>query len=118
LILPLILCERCVRRTFAISVFLEKKERRRQFMGYKFLRQHPVFYEYYGKRKFFIADFYCHELKLVVEIDGGIHEKQKDYDRLRSEILESQKGLRVIRFNNEEVLKEINKDTFLQYQTS
>ena len=81
--------------------------RNHRLNGYKFYRQYPLFYEYYEKTKYFIADFYCHELKLVVEIDGGIHEQQKDYDQIRSEILETQKDLRVIRFMNREVFEDI-----------
>ena len=42
-------------------------------------------------------------INLVVEIDGGIHEQQKDYDKLRTEII-SLYGIRVIRFTNEEVI--------------
>ncbi len=82
--------------------------RNKKFFGLRFLRQHPIFYEYWGKKKFFVADFYCRELKLIVEIDGGIHETQKDYDRIRTEILETQKDLKVLRFKNEEVLSNIN----------
>jgi len=48
-------------------------------------------------------------LRLVVEIDGGIHLKQTAYDKNRSEILKVQKGLKVIRFRNEEVTDNINK---------
>jgi len=48
-------------------------------------------------------------LKLVVEIDGGIHEEQKDYDNIRTEILETQHEYKVIRYSNEDVLKDINK---------
>ena len=81
--------------------------RNKQFRGYKFLRQHPVFYEWYRKEKFFIADFYCRELKLIVEIDGGIHEQQKDYDEIRSELLETQRDLKVIRFSNEQVMTDV-----------
>ncbi|HHJ52921.1 MAG TPA: DUF559 domain-containing protein, partial [Caldithrix abyssi] len=66
-------------------------------------------YKYYGKQHFFIADFYCRALSLVVEIDGGIHEKQKEYDRVRSEILKVRHNLRVIRFSNDEVLDNMNK---------
>jgi len=81
--------------------------RDRHCRGYKFLRQHPIFYEYYGIERFFIADFYCCELKLVIEIDGGIHEKQEDYDAIRSEIMKIQKDIRVIRFKNKEVLNDM-----------
>ena len=85
------------------------KVRNKQFHGYKFHRQYPVFYKYYDKEKFFIADFYCHVLKLVVEIDGGIHLQQKEYDKKRSEILQIQKALKVIRFSNEEVIENMNR---------
>ncbi len=81
--------------------------RKKKLNGYKFLRQHPLFYKFWEKKKFFIADFYCRPLKLVVEIDGGIHERQKDYDKRRSEILEWDKDLRIIRFKNEEVIKDL-----------
>ena len=55
----------------------------------------------------FIADFYCAKLRIVVEIDGGVHEQQKDYDRLRDEILQ-RRQLRVLRFSNEEVISDIH----------
>jgi very-short-patch-repair endonuclease len=51
---------------------------------------------------FFIADFFCYEHRLVVEIDGGIHEKQKDYDELRTHIIKDL-GYQVIRFTNYDV---------------
>ncbi len=53
----------------------------------------------------FIVDFYCPKLKLVIEIDGAIHdqEEQKLHDEQRTQFLEYY-GLRVIRFKNEEVL--------------
>lgn len=82
--------------------------RNRKLNGKKFLRQHPIFYEINGKRKIFIADFYCSEKKLVIEIDGLIHLKQKDYDQIRTEIIET-KGLKVIRFKNEEIEKDLEK---------
>ena len=51
----------------------------------------------------FIADFYCNQINLVVEIDGGIHEQQKDYDKLRTEIINLY-GIKVIRFTNDEII--------------
>jgi very-short-patch-repair endonuclease len=87
---------------------LWKRLRKKQFHGYKFLRQHSIFYEHYCEKRFFIADFYCSELRLIVEVDGGIHEQQKDYDQIRTEILEMQKGLRIIRFENKKVIKDMN----------
>ncbi|WP_121355410.1 acetylglutamate kinase [Flavisolibacter nicotianae] len=64
----------------------------------KFRRQHPISH--------YVVDFYCHQLKLVVEIDGGIHEEEdvKRKDEEREKALRSL-GLRVIRFKNEEVYK-------------
>ncbi|MBU1356389.1 MAG: DUF559 domain-containing protein [Candidatus Edwardsbacteria bacterium] len=55
----------------------------------------------------FIADFYCNQLNLVVEIDGGIHEEQKDYDTLRDQII-NRHGIRVLRFSNEEVMNNMD----------
>ena len=79
-----------------------KLVRNRRLNGHKFLRQHPIEFSYHGKQRFFIADFYCAEKRLVIELDGGIHEQQKEYDTIRDEIL-SNLGLRVLRIKNEEV---------------
>lgn len=90
---------------------LWRELRNRQLLGVKFFRQHPVIYET-DRRKyhFFIADFYSAEKKLVVELDGPIHEKQKDYDLQRDLVLEKL-GLKVLRIQNEELrdLEEVKK---------
>ena len=70
---------------------------RNQKTGYKIRRQHII--------ECFITDFVCLKKKVVIEIDGGIHIKQKEYDKYRTEILTSS-GFEVIRFSNEEVLKD------------
>ena len=69
-------------------------------LGLRFKPQHPI--------DIFITDFYCHPLKLVIEIDGGIHKSvdQRDYDMVRETELEHW-GIKVIRFTNEEVEKNI-----------
>jgi very-short-patch-repair endonuclease len=54
----------------------------------------------------FIADFYCHAAGLVIELDGGIHQRQAGYDAERDKILTA-RGLRVMRFKNEEVLRDL-----------
>lgn len=54
----------------------------------------------------FIADFLCPEHRLIVEIDGGIHESQQEYDCLRTEVIAS-RGYRVIRFSNTDVLESL-----------
>ena len=76
-----------------------KKLRNRQFCNLKFRRQHPI--------ERFIADFYCHEKKLVIEIDDGKHSDpiQKEYDIGRSAEIEKY-DIRIIRFKNEEVLND------------
>ncbi len=68
-------------------------------MGLKFRRQYPIHFMHNNRRRFFIADFYCHELRLIVEIDGGIHKFQRNYDSLRTHILEELK-YSVVRFSN------------------
>ncbi len=85
---------------------LWEKLRDRRFNNLKFLRQHPIVFSYDGQDRFFVADFYCAERRLVIEIDGAIHEKQYEYDGLRSDILEKL-GYSVIRFTNDEVLGSI-----------
>jgi len=79
----------------------------RQLLNLKFHRQHPIFYNYNNRRNFFIADFYCHELKMVIELDGQIHIKRKDYDQIRTDILEF-KNVIVVRFNNEIILSDFD----------
>ncbi|MCX2838064.1 endonuclease domain-containing protein [Salinimicrobium sp. MT39] len=62
----------------------------------KFRRQHPI--------NQYIVDFYCHELKLVIEADGGIHDRkeQKEYDHMRNEHLQKF-GITLMRFRNSEI---------------
>jgi len=71
-------------------------------LGVRIRRQHPIWK--------FIADFYCHEVKLVIEIDGGIHltSKNKEYDISRNITL-NEFGVQIIRFTNDQVINEIDK---------
>ncbi len=69
--------------------------RLKQLDGLKFRRQVPV--------TGYIADFLCHELKLIVELDGGQHVEQSAYDKQRTLALEA-KGYRVLRYWNDDVL--------------
>jgi very-short-patch-repair endonuclease len=66
--------------------------------GIKFRRQHP-----YGN---YILDFVSLEIKLVIEIDGGQHGEQAEYDSTRTSELQAG-GFQVLRFWNNEVLQEI-----------
>ncbi|WP_299579141.1 DUF559 domain-containing protein [uncultured Sunxiuqinia sp.] len=81
--------------------------RARKFHGYKFLRQHPIIYQLDNNHpQFFIADFYCASQKLVIEVDGKIHDFQKEDDQHRDAILQGL-GMRVLRIKNEE-LKDVH----------
>ena len=73
----------------------------KRILGLRFRSQHPI--------DIFIADFYCHPVKLVVEVDGGIHKSsdQKEYDTGRTAEL-NDLGIVVVRFTNEEIEKDIN----------
>ncbi|GET34056.1 hypothetical protein PbJCM13498_29190 [Prolixibacter bellariivorans] len=77
--------------------------RNRKFHGLKFLRQHPIVYQIDDNKHplYFIADFYCAEKKLAIEVDGRIHDFQKGYDNNRDEVLRHN-GLHVLRLKNEE----------------
>jgi very-short-patch-repair endonuclease len=72
----------------------------RKMNGLKFRRQHPIHY--------YIADFYCHEKKLIIEVDGGIHKDAavEEHDENRTAELE-RLGIRVIRVTNEQVLNSL-----------
>ena len=72
--------------------------RNRQLNGWKFRVQHPV--------ESFIVDFYCPQHRLVIELDGAIHDQQAEYDAARTEKLHHL-GYRVIRFNNQDVMSDL-----------
>jgi very-short-patch-repair endonuclease len=86
---------------------LWKRLRNKKLSGYKFNRQFPIFYKWNNIERFFIADFYCHELSLIIEVDGGVHEQQKEYDKIRQHILELM-NCKIIRFTNKEITDEID----------
>src|ERR1700761_8724096 len=71
-------------------------------LGAKFRRQHPI-----GQ---YIADFYCHQHKLIIEIDGGIHQLPEiaDNDIERQLDLEAN-GIKIIRFTNEQIFSQLEK---------
>jgi len=55
----------------------------------------------------FIVDFYCHKAALVIEVDGDIHNLQREEDARRENVLREM-GLRIVRFRNEEVMKNLS----------
>jgi len=72
----------------------------KQICNVRFRRQHPL--------NVYIVDFYCHEAKLVVELDGKIHLNIKEYDKARTLIIK-EFNIGVIRFSNFELNTNINK---------
>jgi very-short-patch-repair endonuclease len=78
------------------EIILWSRIRSKQIDGYKFRRQYPVLN--------FIADFYCHELKLIIEVDGEIHflPEHLKSDKYRDNMLKNN-GYNVIHFKNDEI---------------
>ena len=79
---------------------LWEKLAKRQLGGFKFRRQHSI--------NHYIVDFYCPQLKLIIEVDGEIHDqpKNKEHDHLRDLEL-TELGFHVLRFRNQEVQSNI-----------
>ena len=71
----------------------------RKNIGYRFRRQHSI-----GN---FIADFFCAEKRLIIELDGRQHLDNKEYDKERTDYFESL-GIKVIRFWNNEIRDDLN----------
>ncbi|HSH19337.1 MAG TPA: endonuclease domain-containing protein [Draconibacterium sp.] len=84
------------------ELILWEKLKGKQILGLRFRAQHPI--------DIFIADFYCHPIKLVIEVDGGIHKTigQREYDIGRTAELNYWE-IEVIRFTNEEIKEDINQ---------
>ncbi|RZG68769.1 DUF559 domain-containing protein [Acinetobacter bouvetii] len=80
---------------------LWSKLRAKQILGLQFYRQKPILN--------FIVDFYCPAANLVIECDGGQHftDEGLEADRVRDEVL-AELGLIVLRFNNDQVMGEID----------
>ena len=75
------------------------QEVRAKKLGVRFRRQQII--------AGFIVDFYCHKAALVIEVDGDIHDLQKDEDTRREKALREM-GLRIVRFRNDEVVKNLS----------
>lgn len=76
--------------------------RNRRFEGYKIRRQHPIWK--------YVADFYCHQSRLVIESDGEVHDnaEQIEYDSERDEFMEGL-GLKILRIKNEDLFNDQEK---------
>jgi very-short-patch-repair endonuclease len=74
--------------------------------GKKFIMQFAIPFECDGLKRFFVADFYCSESQLMVELDGSVHDDREEYDELRTVVI-NQLRIRVIRFRNDEIEKDL-----------
>ncbi|NQU27444.1 MAG: endonuclease domain-containing protein [Candidatus Marinimicrobia bacterium] len=81
------------------EVLLWNQLKQRQVLGYQFMRQKPI--------ANFIVDFFCSNLKLVIEVDGESHYKRDHQDQQRQQYLESL-GLTVLRFDNDQIKQDLN----------
>ncbi len=100
----------CLRRqSTPAEEYLWQALRNRKLHGLRFRRQHPV-----GR---FILDFFCPACKLVIELDGGIHTQQIDYDAIRTQEMEAY-GYHVIRFENQQVLNDLDSVLDAIYQAA
>lgn len=76
-------------------------------LRYRFLRKYPVRFRRQYIIGNYIVDFFCHQAKLVIELDGSQHceAEAAQYDQNRTQYLESQ-GLKVLRFSNLDILRQ------------
>ena len=89
---------RANRKARNLSEVLLWHELQQNKLGIRFIRQKPI-----GN---YIADFYCREKKLVIEIDGSSHDNKYEYDKARDEYMESL-GIKVIRISDNDVRKDM-----------
>lgn len=87
--------------TEAEKIFWNKILKNKEFSRLTFLRQKPLGH--------FIVDFYCANLRLAIEVDGDLHDFQKQRDKERDVFLGQSFGIKIIRFRNEDILKNPEK---------
>lgn len=85
------------------EILLWKRLRNKQLKGYKFLRQKPL--------NSYIVDFYCHKLKLIIEIDGSSHYENQKYDESRDRYFEKS-GFFMLRIGDSRVKSNIKGVVF------
>jgi very-short-patch-repair endonuclease len=81
------------------SEFLLWSKIRRKSLRYEFHRQVPI--------DEYIVDFYCHELKLAIEVDGSSHDNKQEYD-LRRQVKLERLGVRIVRFDDSDFKRSMN----------
>ena len=90
------------KRMTSCEKILWQELRKNKLGKFYFRRQHPI--------SRYIVDFYCHELRLVIEADGSIHNLKEHQERDKNRTFELENlGLKVIRYNNNEIAQNIRK---------
>jgi very-short-patch-repair endonuclease len=94
------ICRRLRQKQTKAERLLWERLRAKRLNGLKFRRQHPI-----GR---YVADFYCPDARLAIELDGSVHDikDQEAYDKIRQEIIEVV-GIRVLRIRDEEIERDI-----------
>ena len=101
------LCRELRQRETPAEKILWAHLRNRNFSNHRFLRQYPIcVLSTFGKHLYYIPDLYCHKSKLVIEAEGPIHLFKKEYDKNRDEVLKLL-GLTILRFENDEIINDI-----------
>lgn len=99
---PVTRASKLSRNMTAAEKLIWQELRNRKFLGLSFYRQYPLIYQVVdNKPRFFIADFFCYEKQLVIEVEGKIHDFQNKEDEHREEILKGM-DLNILRIRNEE----------------
>ncbi len=96
------LAKRLRRKMTPSEKALWQRLKTKKMAGLKFRRQHPI--------RFYIADFYCHEARLVIEVDGPIHDSigRREHDQQRDGVMEDF-GIMILRFSNDEIRYHLQK---------
>ena len=92
-------------KNIPLAKMLRKRATRQEkHLWYDFLSSYPIRFQRQKAIDNFIADFYCHKAKLIIEIDGSQHysEKGQQKDRFRTEMLEGY-NLKIVRFTNTQI---------------
>ncbi len=87
-----------------LKIFAKNGTQQENHLWYDFLSKYEIRFQRQKAIDNFIADFYCHKAKLIIELDGSQHYTEKDAqkDEFRTQILEGY-GLKVIRFTNKQI---------------
>ena len=91
-----------LRRGMTITeIILWKKLKDREKFKVKFRRQHPI--------SNYVVDFYCHEFKLAIEIDGEIHDSEENHEKDLNRTAELNRfGIKIIRFTNGQIHEQLD----------